>query len=56
MSEKKSFSSQSLEGAETLRGREAHDDKDVFGDEEEHDVRKCRLSGTVAQSFSTLIP
>ena len=35
MSANKSFSSQSLEVAETVRERE-----DVFGDEEEHDV--CR--------------
>lgn len=40
MSERKSFSSPSLEGAETLHERERYDDKDVFGHEEEHDVRK----------------
>ena len=40
MSEKKSFESHSLERADTLDGREGgYDDKDVFGHEEEHDVR-----------------
>ena len=40
MSEKRSFSSpSSLEATETPHGREAYDDHDVFGHEEEHDVR-----------------
>lgn len=40
MSEKNSISSPSLERADTLNGRgDAYDDKDVFGHEEEHDVR-----------------
>lgn len=43
MSEKKSLSP-SLEGAETLREREAYDNKDVFGHEEEHDVRNSIAS------------
>ena len=46
MSEKRSFSSpSSLEATETLHGRN-YDDKDVFGHEEEHDVRNsiCTLS------------
>lgn len=38
MSERKSFSSASLEGAETLHEREGYNDRDVFGHEEEHDV------------------
>lgn len=39
MSEKKSLSSQSLQDVETLQEREGYDDNDVFGHEEEHDVR-----------------
>ena len=40
MSEKNSLESHSLERADTLNGREGdYDDKDVFGHEEEHDVR-----------------
>ena len=45
MSEKRSFSSpSSLEATETLQGRN-YDDNDVFGHEEEHDVRNsiCAL-------------
>ena len=45
MSEKRSFSSpSSLEATETLHGRH-YDDRDVFGHEEEHDVRNliCTL-------------
>lgn len=44
MSEKKSSSSPSLEGAETLNERQGYDDKDVFGHEEEHDVRSSVLT------------
>ena len=40
MSEKHSISSPSLERADTLNGQgNAYDDHDVFGHEEEHDVR-----------------
>lgn len=39
MSGKKSSSLPSLEAAETLHKRETYDDNDVFGHEEEHDVR-----------------
>ena len=40
MSEKHSISSPSLERADTLNGQgDAYDDHDVFGHEEEHDVR-----------------
>ncbi len=44
MSERKSLSSASLEGGETLHEREGYDDKDVFGHEEEHDVRVLILN------------
>ena len=40
MSEEKSLESHSLEHADTLNARDGdYDDKDVFGHEEEHDVR-----------------
>lgn len=45
MSEKNSISSPSLERAETLNGHgDAYNDKDVFGHEEEHDVRYPALT------------
>ena len=44
MSEKISLSSPSLERADTLNERAAgYDDVDVFGHEEEHDVRRSIL-------------
>lgn len=45
MSEKNSISSPSLERADTLNGHgDVYDDKDVFGHEEEHDVRSPVLT------------
>lgn len=54
MSEKNSISSRSLEGAETLHDRERYDDKDVFGHEEEHDVRNSTFLNCSASMLDIL--
>ena len=54
MSEKNSISPPSLEGAETLHDRERYDDKDVFGHEEEHDVRNFTFLHCSASMFDIL--